>query len=82
MKSHRHVSLLLILHLLCVLCYHGTIDDSVYVNWIHPDGTVKKTPAKIGQSLLEVAHKNGIELEGACEGSLGAYLLSGRIHYI
>ena len=26
--------------------------------------------AKIGQSLLEVAHHNKIDLEGACEGSL------------
>jgi 2Fe-2S ferredoxin len=26
--------------------------------------------AQIGLSLLEVAHQNGIDLEGACEGSL------------
>jgi len=43
----------------------------VYVNWIQKDGTVTKTPAKVGQNLLEIAHKNGIDLEGACEASLG-----------
>lgn len=26
--------------------------------------------APVGQSMLEVAHRNDIELEGACEGSL------------
>ena len=35
-----------------------------------PDGTEKKVEAQNGISLLEVAHKNAIPLEGACEGSL------------
>ena len=26
--------------------------------------------AEIGLSVLEIAHKNGVDLEGACEGSL------------
>ncbi len=34
------------------------------------DGEVKEIDAPSGISLLEVAHKNDIPLEGACEGSL------------
>lgn len=34
------------------------------------DGTTKTVQAPIGESLLEVAHQNDIDLEGACEGSL------------
>lgn len=36
----------------------------------YPDGTAKEVEAPLGISLLEVAHKNDISLEGACEGSL------------
>ncbi|KAL4420822.1 hypothetical protein ABPG75_010478 [Micractinium tetrahymenae] len=34
------------------------------------DGSEKVVQAPLGKSLLEVAHENGVELEGACEGSL------------
>ena len=34
------------------------------------DGTTQEVDAPNGISLLEVAHKNHIPLEGACEGSL------------
>jgi 2Fe-2S ferredoxin len=34
------------------------------------DGTVKEVEAAEGLSVLEVAHKQGIPLEGACGGSL------------
>lgn len=34
------------------------------------DGNQKEVEAPVGISLLEVAHKNDINLEGACEGSL------------
>lgn len=40
------------------------------VNFTLQDGTVKSIEAPNGISLLEVAHKNNIDLEGACEGSL------------
>jgi ferredoxin, 2Fe-2S len=30
----------------------------------------KEIDAPVGLSVLEIAHKNGIDLEGACEGSL------------
>ena len=38
--------------------------------FIQPDGSEKTVDAQNGLSLLEVAHSNGIDLEGACEGSL------------
>lgn len=36
----------------------------------YADGTTKEIEAENGISILEVAHKNDISLEGACEGSL------------
>ena len=38
--------------------------------FIEADGTEKIVDAQNGLSLLEVAHSNDIDLEGACEGSL------------
>ena len=38
--------------------------------FIEPNGEEKEINAENGISILEVAHKNGIDLEGACEGSL------------
>ncbi len=38
--------------------------------FIEPDGNEKVVDADNGLSLLEVAHSNDIDLEGACEGSL------------
>ena len=40
------------------------------MTFIERDGTHRKVDAPIGLSVLEVAHKHGIEIEGACEGSL------------
>jgi 2Fe-2S ferredoxin len=40
------------------------------VTFVYPDGHEKQVEAPNGISLLEVAHKNEIPLEGACEGSL------------
>ncbi|PIR32796.1 MAG: 2Fe-2S ferredoxin [Alphaproteobacteria bacterium CG11_big_fil_rev_8_21_14_0_20_44_7] len=40
------------------------------VNFRLKDGSVKSIDAPVGLSILEVAHKNDIDLEGACEGSL------------
>jgi ferredoxin-2, mitochondrial len=42
---------------------------TVNVTFQQPDGTTHVTvPARIGESLLETAHRNAIDLEGACEG--------------
>ena len=40
------------------------------ITFVTADGTSKEFDAPNGLSVLEVAHKNGINLEGACEGSL------------
>ena len=38
--------------------------------FVDSDGSEKIVEAENGLSILEVAHNNGIDLEGACEGSL------------
>ena len=38
--------------------------------WITADHKEIKVKGKLGESLLENAHKNSIDLEGACDGSL------------
>lgn len=38
--------------------------------FIERDGTRREVEAPLGLSVLEVAHRNDIDIEGACEGSL------------
>lgn len=40
------------------------------MTFISPDGTKKIVDAPLGLSVLEIAHQNDIDIEGACEGSL------------
>ncbi len=40
------------------------------ITFVLPSGEEKTVDAPNGISLLEVAHKNAIPIEGACEGSL------------
>ena len=40
------------------------------ITFIERDGARKDVDAPIGLSVLEIAHKNGVDIEGACEGSL------------
>ena len=40
------------------------------MTFINPDGTRLEVEAPVGVSVLEIAHRNNINLEGACEGSL------------
>ncbi len=42
----------------------------VRVVFIRPSGNTVEVNASVGQSILEVAHSNGIDIEGACEGSM------------
>ena len=37
---------------------------------MEPDGTKTLVDAEVGSNFLETAHKNDIELEGACGGEL------------
>lgn len=47
-----------------------TITDNVKVIFILENDEEKIIEAPLGLSILEVAHQNDIDLEGACEGSL------------
>ncbi|MDH5188883.1 MAG: ferredoxin family 2Fe-2S iron-sulfur cluster binding protein [Rhodospirillaceae bacterium] len=40
------------------------------ITFIDPDGNKSEVDAPLGLSVLEIAHKHGFDLEGACEGSL------------
>jgi len=40
------------------------------IKFIQTDGQTIEVEAPIGLSILEIAHRNNIDLEGACEGSL------------
>ncbi|XP_024973362.1 adrenodoxin-like protein 1, mitochondrial isoform X5 [Cynara cardunculus var. scolymus] len=45
-------------------------NQNISVTFVDKDGEEKKIKVPIGMSMLEAAHENDIELEGACEGSL------------
>mmetsp|Transcript_10412 Transcript_10412/g.18784 ORF Transcript_10412/g.18784 Transcript_10412/m.18784 type:complete len:140 (-) Transcript_10412:2470-2889(-) len=54
-------------------CDSSRVNDekgSITVNFVLRNGEKVPIQAKIGDSILEVAHRNNVELEGACEGSL------------
>ncbi|MDX1710343.1 MAG: ferredoxin family 2Fe-2S iron-sulfur cluster binding protein [Rhodovibrionaceae bacterium] len=38
--------------------------------FIEKDGNHKEVDAPVGLSVMEIAHKHGVDIEGACEGSL------------
>ena len=38
--------------------------------FVERDGTRREVEAPLGLSVLEVAHRHGVDIEGACEGSL------------
>ncbi len=41
------------------------------VTFLMPDGSRKEVSASIGETILDIAQRNGIaELEGACEGAM------------
>ena len=40
------------------------------MTFIERDGTRREVDAPLGLSVLEIAHKNDVDIEGACEGSL------------
>ena len=40
------------------------------ITFIYADGTEQTVDAPSGISVLEIAHKHSVPLEGACEGSL------------
>ena len=40
------------------------------VTFINGDGTRLQVDASVGQTILELAQDHGVDLEGACEGSM------------
>ncbi len=40
------------------------------MTFIDKDGSRREVEAPLGLSVLEIAHRNNLDLEGACEGSL------------
>jgi 2Fe-2S ferredoxin len=40
------------------------------MTFVERNGTRKEVEAPVGLSVLEIAHRNSVDLEGACEGSL------------
>jgi 2Fe-2S ferredoxin len=40
------------------------------MTFIERNGVPREVEAPLGLSVLEVAHKHGVDIEGACEGSL------------
>ena len=40
------------------------------MTFIERDGKRREVDAPVGLSVLEIAHKHGVDIEGACEGSL------------
>ncbi len=46
------------------------VAKKITVHFVDKNGSVRDIEADLGISLLEVAHQNSIDLEGACEGSL------------
>ncbi|EEB09212.1 type I ferredoxin Etp1/cytochrome oxidase cofactor Cox15 [Schizosaccharomyces japonicus yFS275] len=52
--------------------HHGSSakGDVVHITFVTPENKEITVAAHEGQSILEVAHSNDIDLEGACEGSV------------
>ncbi len=40
------------------------------MTFVEPDGTRREVDAPVGLSILEIAHDNDIDIEGACGGSM------------
>lgn len=45
-------------------------NETINIIFVDPEGKETEIEAQIGLSILDVAHSNDIDLEGACEGSL------------
>ncbi|KAL7452859.1 hypothetical protein ACHAXS_000287, partial [Conticribra weissflogii] len=46
----------------------GPSTPTVPLTFLNPDSTATTVSARIGETLLQTAHRTGIEMEGACEG--------------
>ena len=48
----------------------STEEKTIPIIYVEADDTEKEVQAPIGKHLLDVAHDNNVELEGACGGEL------------
>ena len=55
---------------ICSRLFSSKPTERVKFSYIGPDKKEITVEAPLGKSLLEVAHSNEVDLEGACEGSL------------
>ena len=46
----------------------GPDAPTVNITFVNPDDSRTPTIARVGETLLQTAHRTGIEMEGACEG--------------
>ena len=46
----------------------GPNAPTVTLTFVNPDDTQTTITARVGETLLQCAHRTGIEMEGACEG--------------
>ena len=44
--------------------------ETIKIIFVNADNDEQEIEAQVGLSILEIAHMNNIDLEGACEGSL------------
>ncbi|XP_003391508.1 PREDICTED: adrenodoxin-like protein, mitochondrial [Amphimedon queenslandica] len=47
-----------------------TENENISVTYIGKDGERREVKGKVGDNLLHLAHRHGIDMEGACEASL------------
>lgn len=79
-SHHTHVSLNRVRHNTTIGGRHSTTiirwhgdgpgpnAPTVNVTFINADDSQTQIKARVGESLLQAAHRTGIEMEGACEG--------------
>ena len=46
----------------------GPDAPTVQLTFVNPDDSETKISARVGETLLQSAHRTGVEMEGACEG--------------
>jgi len=46
----------------------GSDAPTIQLTFVNPDESETKISARVGETLLQSAHRTGIEMEGACEG--------------
>ena len=64
----------------CWLACRVSVCCRINFNWTEPDGTKVSTEASVGQSLLEIAIKEEIDLEGTI--SFIAHVYRAHIHIV